>query len=201
MDENDLTAISKQLSWLLRHGANQEKLTMDAAGWAKIDEVLRVSRIRRDVLDQVVDENTKSRLQVDGDRIRACQGHSLKGTPVTVDALEASWTEWVSTDSLWHGTSCEAALEIAKGAIEPMDRSHVHLADATDAKVGKRSGVALMIEVSPSRLREQGIRVFQSQNGVLLVRRVPANCVVGVTAETKRGGTMVDKVRAAFGLS
>ncbi|HZX01939.1 RNA 2'-phosphotransferase [Kribbella sp.] len=64
---------------------------MSADGWAAIADVLRVLGLTRERLDVAVRENDKQRLQVDGDRIRACQGHSLHGMPVTREALENSW--------------------------------------------------------------------------------------------------------------
>ncbi len=57
-----------------------------------------------------VEHNDKQRLQVDGDRIRACQGHSLEGMPVTCEALENSWERVHPDHLLWHGTN-RAALD------------------------------------------------------------------------------------------
>ena len=73
---------SKQLSWLLRHGAKESKLAMDAAGWARIDDVCAVLKISRADLDRAVKDNDKNRLVVREEFIRACQGHSFAGTPV-----------------------------------------------------------------------------------------------------------------------
>ena len=91
MDDKKITRASHALSALLRHGAHEAKLAMDAAGWAAIDDVLRAAHLDRATLDTVVRENNKSRLEVRGERIRACQGHSLKNMPVTLEALEDSW--------------------------------------------------------------------------------------------------------------
>ena len=57
----------------------------------------------------------------------------------------------------------------------------------TDA-VGKRAQVDLMLEVSPARLRAQGLRVFRSQNGVVLVRRAPrAETYIRITLRRAAG--------------
>src|SRR5262245_52781333 len=108
MGRDAISRASKQLSWLLRHGAPSEGISMDAAGWVAIADVLGALRISRGQLDEVVRENNKSRLEVRGDRIRACQGHSREGMPVTEDALEASWEPHKGAASLWHGTHTEA---------------------------------------------------------------------------------------------
>lgn len=86
-----MTRDSRAVSKLLRHTAGERGLTMSADGWAAIADVLRVLGLTRERLDVAVRENDKQRLQVDGDRIRACQGHSLHGMPVTREALENSW--------------------------------------------------------------------------------------------------------------
>ena len=82
--KNDIRR-SKKLSWLLRHGAREVGLPMDAAGWVSVPEVLRALSITRAQLEHAVATNRKRRLQLDGERVRACQGHSADGTPVTLD--------------------------------------------------------------------------------------------------------------------
>src|SRR5690606_28115742 len=110
--------------------------------------------------------NNKSRYDIDGDYIRAAQGHSLEGMPVTQQALEASWSVYDGPDSLWHGTNTGALVGIGSEGILPGKRSHVHLAKEIDSRVGKRANVAVMLEVSASRLRGQGQELFVSSNGV-----------------------------------
>lgn len=193
MGNDSVSGHSKKLSWLLRHGAGQEGIDMDAAGWVEIAEVRRVLHMGREALEAAVRDNDKARLQVRGTRIRACQGHSFDGMPVTREALEASWEVHAGDASLWHGTRIAALPGIAREGILPGNRTHAHLAAALDSTVGKRSAVDVMIEVSPLRLRERGIAVHMSPNGVLLVREVPPACIVGLTA-------MVDRARAKEGV-
>lgn len=199
MSEKDVTRESKQLSKLLRHGATASRLAMDAAGWAKIDDVLRVLHMTRSALDRAVSENTKSRLQIDGDRIRACQGHSREAMPVTLEALEASWSPWRERTPLWHGTHVAALASIAREGILAIDRTHVHLAPALDSTVGKRAAVDVMLKVDPEALRAAGVGVFESPNGVILVRSVPAACIVDLTAMTHGARSAEPSLRAHFG--
>lgn len=199
-DPKVIEKASKQLSWLLRHGAIESGLAMDAAGWAAIDDVLRATSLSRPELDAVVRLNNKSRLEVRGDRIRACQGHSREGVPVTLEALEASWERYEGPESAWHGTNLVAALAIAREGILPGARTHVHLAPATDSKVGKRAQVDVLLEVGVERLRAAGIGVFQSGNGVLLCRSVPPDCIVGLEPATVHGQRQEAMLRDAFGL-
>lgn len=200
-DEKAIQKGSKQLSWLLRHGAIESGLAMDAAGWAAIEDVLRATGLTRAELDAVVRLNNKSRLEVRGDRVRACQGHSSEGVPVTLEALEASWERHEGEGSVWHGTNVVAALAIAREGILPGARTHVHLAPATDSEVGKRAQVDVLLEVGLARLRAAGIEVFQSPNGVLLCRAVPPDCIVGLEVATVHGERQEAMLRDAFGLS
>ncbi|MCA9541712.1 MAG: RNA 2'-phosphotransferase [Myxococcales bacterium] len=184
--EDRIARASKKLSWLLRHGAATEGLDVDPAGWVPIDDVLKHSRLSRAQLDEVVRLNNKSRLQVDGARIRACQGHSLAEMPVDLDALEASWRVWPGTGTVWHGTSIDAVPQIAREGLRPGARTHVHLAPALDSGVGKRANVHVLLEVDPARLRAAGIELWEAQNGVVLARHVPPACIIAVRAETHR---------------
>ncbi|APR87605.1 RNA:NAD 2'-phosphotransferase [Minicystis rosea] len=191
---------SHKLSWLLRHGAEEAGLDMDAAGWAEIADVLRVLRMSRAALEQAVIENEKARYEVRGGRIRACQGHSRAGMPVTLAALEDSWTPFTGDAPVWHGTRIAALSGIAREGILAGDRTHVHLAASLDSVVGKRGNVDVMLEVSPDRLAALGHRLFVSPNGVILARWVPPPAIVGLRCVTDRARRQSDGLRAVLGL-
>lgn len=200
MTDRRVSETSKQLSWLLRHGAGEEGLAMDAAGWVAVADVLRKLHINRAHLDQVVAENNKSRLEVRdggerGEEIRACQGHSREGLPVTPEALEASWEPYAGAGPLWHGTGADAVASIAREGIHAAGRTHVHLAEGVDSKVGKRAQVDVLLEVSVEALRAAGLGIFRSSNGVVLVRRVPPSCLVGLRGQTRAGQARADELR------
>ncbi|HMK95930.1 MAG TPA: RNA 2'-phosphotransferase [Acidimicrobiales bacterium] len=194
-------ALSKRLSWLLRHGAGEAGLPMDQAGWSQVNDVLAVLGITKAQLDLAVANNDKGRLVVEGGRVRACQGHSLANMPVTREALEASWQVVPPETPLWHGTKVAAVEGIARDGIVPGLRSHVHLAEAPDSRVGKRSLVDFLVEVSPALLAQAGVAVFRSQNGVLLVRHVPRAAIAGLRP-TSRAGLQAEKgARQLLGLA
>ncbi|WP_437736141.1 RNA 2'-phosphotransferase [Sorangium sp. So ce1335] len=196
MGRDRLTDTSKKLSWLLRHGAPSLGIAMDDAGWVAVDDVLGALGMTRSRLDEVVANNTKNRLELRGDRVRASQGHSREGMPVTLAGLEASWEEVHVDAPIWHGTSVDAVRGIARDGIRPAARTHVHCTDALDSAVGKRARVDVMLEISPARLRTRGIRVFRSQNGVILARQVPVGCVVGLVPIAARAQREAEVLRA-----
>lgn len=195
-DSSALAARSKKLSWLLRHGARESRLSMDEAGFASVADVLRLTGLSRAQLESVVLHNSKARFELKGERVRAVQGHSPEGTPVTLEGLERSWEEVLGDAPLYHGTSVEAARSILDSeGVHAASRSHVHLAPAVDATVGKRAGVDVLLVVSPVRLREAGLRVFRAPNGVLLARAVPRDAVTNVLAATAAGERALGELR------
>ena len=165
---------SRAISKLLRHTAGERNLAMSADGWTEIDAVLRVLGMDRARLDLAVLENDKQRLQVDGQRIRACQGHSAEGMPVTCEALENSWRRVTPDQLLWHGTNQGALARIQELGLLPGRRTHVHLAPARNSHVGRRSAVDVLLGIDPAAL---GQPVFEAPNGVLLTRFVPAHAI------------------------
>ena len=193
-----LTDKSKRLSWLLRHGASELGLAMDSAGWVEVDAVLRALDISRDELETVVRENDKRRLELAGSRVRACQGHSRDNRAVTREALERSWSVHSEEAKLWHGTSLDAVASIAAEGILPGQRTHVHLAPSLASKVGKRAAVHVGLEVCPARVRRAGVTLYRAPNGVLLARWIPASCVTGLQALSKRARRREHELAALF---
>ena len=171
---------------------------MDEAGFAPVAAVLAKIGLSESELDRILAEDRKSRFERRGDRVRAVQGHSLEGTPVTMHGLEASWQRWEGDELLWHGTTLTAALSIARVGALAMSRTHVHLAPTPDSRVGKRAQVEVLLGVSPEVLRTHAQPVWRSPNGVLLVREVPAAAVVAMRAG--RRGVALDELAAAFGV-
>jgi putative RNA 2'-phosphotransferase len=198
MSADDGKRTSKKLSWLLRHGALEAGLAMDAAGWAEVDDVRRVLGMSRGALEAAVRDNEKQRLELRGTRMRASQGHSLDGMPVTCEALEASWEVHEGGTTVFHGTRIAALAGIAREGILPGERTHVHLAEATDSTVGKRSAVDVVLEVSPLALRGLGLSLYRSPNGVVLARRVPAPAIVGLLPQVERARRKEAELRQLF---
>ena len=194
----DSHQVSKRLSWLLRHGAPKVGIELDPAGWTDIDAVLEWLGGDRAALDAAVANNNKQRLQVEGGRVRCCQGHS-RGVGVVREALEASWTLWSGEHQLWHGTEPSALAGIASNGIDAQTRTHVHLAAELHSTVGKRANVAVMLAIEPTRLRDAGFEVFEAPNGVLLTRAVPPGCIVDLRPMTHAARRDEAALRAFFG--
>ena len=95
--------LSRYLSLILRHHPEVIGISLDAHGWADVDELIagiaQKKKFNREILEEIVRTDKKQRYSFseDGTKIRANQGHSVQ-----VD-LELQPIE--PPDLLWHGTA------------------------------------------------------------------------------------------------
>jgi putative RNA 2'-phosphotransferase len=171
----DKTKASKFMSLILRHDPGAAGVGLDANGWAVVDEMLAgMARkgfpITRQVLDEIVAEDSKGRYTIsdDGLRIRANQGHSI--------AVDVELEELRPPDVLFHGTASRFAEPIRRDGLKPMSRQHVHLSlnEPTALSVGRRHGKPVIFRIDAKRMADAGIKFYRSANGVWLVGAVPA---------------------------
>ncbi|GMA17352.1 RNA 2'-phosphotransferase [Deinococcus metallilatus] len=159
--------LSRRLSYLLRHAPGELGVTLEPDGWAPVQAVLRHLRVSREQLERVVATNNKQRFSLDGDRIRANQGHSV---PVDLGLTPA-----VPPARLYHGTHPAALPAIRQEGLRKMGRHHVHLSPdpETARRVGARRGVPVVLEVEAGAMHAAGYVFYLSANGVWLVDAVP----------------------------
>lgn len=163
---------SRWLAWALRHAPDEAGVRLDACGWAAVDDVLAAMRragfrVDRDGLAALVAADAKGRYALEGDRIRANQGHSV---PVDLGLAPAD-----PPPVLWHGTVEPSLPAIRAGGLRPMGRHHVHLSpdEATARAVGARRGRPVVLRVDTAGMAAAGHRFWRSANGVWLVEAVP----------------------------
>ncbi|EDY45210.1 RNA 2'-phosphotransferase [Streptomyces sp. SPB074] len=167
-----LVALSRFLSRHLRHAPDRIGITLDHAGWTGIGPLLEAAArhglpATRADLARVVAGNDKRRFAVEGDRIRAQQGHSV---PVDLGLVPL-----VPPPYLFHGTAPAALAAIRAEGLRPMRRHHVHLsADRETARrVGARRGRPVVLTVRAGQWHEDGATFLRSGNGVWLTAHVP----------------------------
>lgn len=172
MDERRTVKVSKYLSRHLRHQPERIGIALDENGWVAVETLLSAAArhgfaITRAELDQVVAANDKRRFTVDGDRIRANQGHT-----VTVD-LDLPPAE--PPAYLYHGTVARVLDAIRAEGLRPMARHHVHLSPdrETATRVGARRGRPLVLTVDAGAMHRAGHVFRVSANGVWLADAVP----------------------------
>jgi putative RNA 2'-phosphotransferase len=166
--DTNATAISKFLSFILRHKPEEIGLQLDPEGWANISELIECAKpqveLTFEMIEQVVIESEKQRFKLSDDKtcIRANQGHSvkvdLKLIPVTPPAI------------LYHGTAEQNWGSIIKQGLKPQSRHHVHLSQdrETAIKVGQRHGKPIVLLINSERMQLEGVEFYQSDNGVWL---------------------------------
>ncbi|MET9470726.1 RNA 2'-phosphotransferase [Streptomyces sp. NPDC002917] len=172
MDERRTVKVSKYLSKHLRHHPERIGIALDANGWVSIDELLRATArhnfpITRAELDHVVAANDKQRYAIEGDRIRASQGHTVQ---VDLDLPPVEPPAY-----LYHGTVGRALDAIRTEGLRPMNRRHVHLSTdrETATHVGARRGRPVVLSVDAAAMHRAGHVFYVSANGVWLTEAVP----------------------------
>ncbi|KAJ0143724.1 tRNA 2'-phosphotransferase 1, partial [Colletotrichum tanaceti] len=189
--------VSKALSRLLRHQAENAGLKLDDGGYAPLDKVLAYGPIRSlqvtfSDIQAAVSTSDKQRFALKANEatnpsldetstepshwlIRANQGHSIKLdsaallTPVTLEAGNVP-------EIVVHGTyfAFWRAIE-ESGGLSRMGRNHVHFAtglpgDERGVVSGMRRDAEVLVYVDVEKaLREEGeMRWWVSENGVVL---------------------------------
>lgn len=173
MDADDVSR-SKRLSLVLRHRPESVGVALDPHGWVDVATLLAAlaahgAPLTRDDLDRVVTTNDKQRFEwdVEGDRIRARQGHS-----VDVDLeLEPAAPPSV----LFHGTPRRNLASIRESGLHRGRRHHVHLSadEETAHRVGARRGDHVVLRVDAAGMAAAGHSFWVSSNGVWLTDAVP----------------------------
>jgi len=168
-----MVKLSKRMSKALRHDPGRVGITLDAAGWVPVPDLLAALGASRADLDEVVSTNDKRRFTVergpDGvERIRANQGHSV--------AVDLGLTPLPPPDRLYHGTSVTVLESIRATGLNRGGRHHVHLSvdEPTARRVGaRRGGTVVILSVDAASMARAGFEFFRSDNGVWLTDEVP----------------------------
>ncbi|KAF9266815.1 hypothetical protein L218DRAFT_857261 [Marasmius fiardii PR-910] len=177
--------LSKTLSYLLRHGAESNGLSIRSDGFVKVKDLLKTAELCEldfMTLEKIVQMDNKQRFtmsyqlpgvpgsssQLENWWIRANQGHSL----TSVADLELKRLKSPEDVPMAvHGTSTEAWKSIAAEGLSKKTRNHIHLAQglSSDGVIsGMRKGSRILIYIDLEKAMGDGIKFYLSSNGVLL---------------------------------
>ena len=149
-------------------------MTLDAQGWADVDELLQKANrhgvaLTRSLLNDIVAQDDKQRytFNIDGTRLRANQGHSIK--------VDLGLEPIAPPEHLYHGTATHFLASIQQHGLLRGKRGYVHLSldEETARKVGARHGEAVVLVVNAGEMHAAGLRFHRSANGVWLIDHVP----------------------------
>jgi putative RNA 2'-phosphotransferase len=176
--------IGKFLALVLRHKPGVIGLEMAREGWVEVEPLLAGCRkkgidLDRKTLNRIVETDEKGRYQFSpkGDRIRACQGHSL---PVDLGLKPVSPPTY-----LYHGTTERVLPVILKRGLIKGNRQYVHLSrDRKTAEiVGNRRGPGVLLRIMAGDMEKAGHQFYLANNGVWLTGHVPAEYLLPVAAK------------------
>ena len=178
MNPAQTTRTSKFLSLVLRHQPETAHITLDAAGWVSVEDLLvGCAKARRTLnradLEHIVATNAKKRFEfsADGTRIRASQGHSVE--------VDLNYESKDPPPILYHGTATRFLESIQVQGLLKMQRHHVHLSAETKMtmQVGARHGKPVLLTILAADMHQAGHTFYLSTNGVWLVEHVPPNFI------------------------
>lgn len=172
----DRRRLSKFLSLVLRHRAQDFGLTLDSQGFTELATLREiVSQQSKEkyseqdwqaVIDGQLDG--KKRFEVINGRIRALYGHS-KVSPVEYPSAEPPII-------LYHGTNPRALKAIRRQGLQPMKRQYVHLSTTIEPaiKVGsRRTEQVILLKIRASEAHRSGISFYNPELEHFLVQSIP----------------------------
>jgi putative RNA 2'-phosphotransferase len=178
MTLQQLVQLSKFLSLILRHQPQRFGVTLDAEGYAALDDVLLAVRRRfpritltdiHDVVSSI--EPDKQRFSILDGEIRANYGHSLPGhiEQVAADPPEV----------LLHGTARTNVASILANGLAPMRRQYVHMTTerALAERIGARHGDACVLTVAAAQAAAEGVMFHRANPSFWLAKAVPARYI------------------------
>jgi len=167
---NQYRSLSKTLSYALRHHPDSLNLQLDELGWASLTDVINALQQRKKFAQLTIADihammaaSNKQRYEIEGQRIRAVYGHSLRKKI----AKQAS----VPPVILYHGTSRKAFNNIQHEGLKSMQRQYVHLsADIETALiVAKRhDSKPVLLKVAALLAHNNGVAFYAETNGIWL---------------------------------
>lgn len=163
----EIKAKSKFLSYILRHNPSKINAQIDEHAWVDVKDILVGLDISQDLLDVIVETNTKQRFSYNNQtktKIRANQGHSLD---VDLELIEKT-----PPLILYHGTAEDKLNSILEQGILSMGRQYVHLSEdeSTATDVARRHGKPVILEVNSKEMHYNNIKFYKSKNNVWLTK-------------------------------
>tara|TARA_R110002096_G_scaffold126532_3_gene273595 strand:- start:21224 stop:21781 length:558 start_codon:yes stop_codon:yes gene_type:complete len=178
MTDKQQIKASRFLSLILRHKPESIGLSLDKNGWANSEELLKKMKdhnfsLTFTDLKGLVANSDKKRFLFSDDflKIRANQGHSIQ--------VDLGWPEKIPPEILFHGTAEKNLDPIGRNGLLKGQRHHVHLSSdkETALKVGQRYGKPIVLIIHAKEMSEQGLKFYQSENGVWLTDIVEPNFI------------------------
>lgn len=163
----DYLRLSKIISYALRHAPKEYNLVLDENGWADINVLLaslqdkhtEFAMINYGDLLTMLKSNPKRRHDLDGQRIRALYGHSIKAL-VKKEAKEPPLF-------LFHGTDNHCLELIKVEGLKKMARQYVHLSSDIEQAglvANRKTKKPVLLKIRATDAALSGIKFYQEDN-------------------------------------
>ncbi len=168
--------LSKFLSFVLRHHPEQYNLELDEEGFVLLSDLMEALKNTRHSwaeisdIEKLISEGEKKRFEIEGGKIRALYGHSVK---VKIE------NSVCPKGFLYHGTSPDLLPEILEEGLCPMGRQFVHLSKDKETAygVGKRHHPEpVILEIDAEKACKKGVDFFD-RGEVFLSKKIPPEFV------------------------
>lgn len=176
---NKLEALSKEVSYALRHAPWEYELEMDEEGWvlvAQLLDALQKAPKWKDVteadLHEMIETSEKKRHEIKDGKIKAFYGHSVP--------MKILKEEKMPPDILYHGTPRRFVQSIKEKGLLPQSRQYVHLSQdvETARTVGKRRDDKPCILVIDAKVAwSEGVKFYIGNEKVWLADEVPSQYI------------------------
>ncbi|XP_010506475.1 PREDICTED: tRNA 2'-phosphotransferase 1 [Camelina sativa] len=186
--KDNIDALGRLLTRILRHMATELRLNMRGDGFVKVEDLLKLNlkttaniQLKSHTIDEIreaVRRDNKQRfslLEENGELlIRANQGHSI--TTVESEKLLKPVLSPEEAPVCVHGTYRKNLESILASGLNRMNRMHVHFSCGlpTDGEVisGMRRNVNVLIFLDMKKALEDGIAFYVSDNKVILTEGI-----------------------------
>ncbi len=170
MNNNQLSSISKKLSYILRHDPEKYNIKLEKDGWANVLEIIKALNITFDCLETIVKNDSKTRYSFNSDKtkIKANQGHSV--------SVEINFKKVIPPKFLYHGTAESNFKSIMTKGLMKGTRQYVHLSSDKDTaiQVARRHSKDIYIfEIDTTPMIKDNVPFYLSENNVWLVDYIP----------------------------
>lgn len=161
--------VSKFLSYVLRHNPAKIEIERDRFGWVDVSHLLEKLNIDLELLEEIVETDTKTRYSFNADksRIKANYGHS---GDVETECLPNQPPQF-----LYHGTKLNFLENIKKEGISKMKRTGVHLSETVETAqivADRRTGTSVILRIRALEMYMEGHRFVKCTDDLWLVNHI-----------------------------
>jgi len=175
----DTIALSKQISYALRHAPHEYGLQLDEQGWTSVDALLSALRKQQQFselalcdIEKMIQASEKKRVEIRGNRIRALYGHSspnrVEKVPIKPPAV------------LYHGTARRFAESILASGLVSKSRQYVHLSEDVNTAIvvgQRRDKKPIVYQVDAAQAWADGIAFYLGNEDIWLAEDIPAKYI------------------------